>query len=102
MKIQRIVSPPMRLQNFPALCIAILATHAACVAAPAPAESPDALPDFRTTPAKTPAKDADKALPLGAPRHCPHFYPMKSRARCVREPETRPPAASPQADQSQM
>jgi hypothetical protein len=67
MKIQRIVSPPMRLQNFPALCIAILATHAACVAAPAPAESPDALPDFRTTPAKTPAKDTDKALPLGAP-----------------------------------
>lgn len=66
----------MRLQNFPALCIAILATHAACVAAPAPAESPDALPDFRTTPAKTPTKDADKALPLGDP--APSAPPLPS------------------------
>ena len=67
MKTRCVVSPPMRLQNFPALCLALLAAHAACAADPVPADRPDALPDFRDTPAKTPAKDAEKPLPLRDP-----------------------------------
>ena len=57
----------MRLQNFSALCIALLAAHAACAADPVPADGTDALPLFRNTPAKPPAKDAEKTLPLGDP-----------------------------------
>ena len=65
----------MRLQNFPALCIAILATHAACAADPVPADSPDAPPLFREPPAKTPAKNADKTIPLGDPLPVPPPLP---------------------------
>ena len=67
MKTRRVVSRTMRLQNFPALCLALLAAHAACAADPAPADSADAPPKFRDTPEKTPTKDAEKPLPLRDP-----------------------------------
>lgn len=71
----------MRLQNFPALCIAALAAHAACAADPAPADGTETPPAFRITPATTPAKDAEKkdaekALPLGNP--APAVPPLPS------------------------
>ena len=65
----------MRLQNFPALCIALLAARAACAAEPTPADKPDALPTFPGTPPKAPAKDADKTLPLGDPLPLPSTPP---------------------------
>lgn len=65
----------MRLQNFPALCIALLAARAACAAEPTPADKPEALPTFPGTPAKAPAKDTDRTLPLGDPLPLPSVPP---------------------------
>ncbi len=60
----------MRLQNFPALCIAILAARAACAADPTPADGTDTPPSR-----STPAKDTEKTLPLGDPSPVPATRP---------------------------
>lgn len=70
----------MRLLNFPALCLAVVASHAAYAADPAPADGPDTPPAFRNVPAKTPVtdaekKDMEKTLPLGDPQLAPATPP---------------------------
>ncbi len=63
----------MRLLNFPALCLALLAARAACAAEPTPSDKPDAT--FPGTPPKAPAKDTEKTFPLGDPLPLPSTPP---------------------------